>query len=181
MGFKNFFKKNRPDDDPDPINDLSLKNMKKGYFVDYDLETWEVVSVNKYDWGSDDLTHEWQLQSHNDLIFLEREPDDEDSWSISRKLPINKLDAQAREAITQADEAPDSILHDGVVYYLDETGGALFYADQSQTGKEVFKWDYADDTGELFLTIEQWGPKAYELCVGKKVEEYQFSNILPNA
>jgi hypothetical protein len=45
----------------------------------------------------------------------------------------------------------------------------------------MFKWDYADDSGKYSLTIEQWGETDYELSVGREVEEYQFSNILPNS
>jgi len=181
MGFKDFFKKKAPDKGPDPLSDLTLGNMKKGYYVDYDLKTWQVVSANRYDWGSGDLTYEWQLESHDDTLFLELEPDDEDYWSICRKQPFQKLDSGIKKQLVDYDNPPETILFELKTYYLDETGGALFYKDNAPEEKEVFKWDYADETGKLFLTIEQWGENDYELLVGEKAEEYQFSNILPGA
>lgn len=183
MGLGDFFKKkfgSRQTDPVDPVSGLTLKRMKTGYYVDYDMKSWEVVSTNRYDWGEGDITHEWQIESHDETLFLELEPDDEDYWTISRKRMFRELDTTVRKAITDSDEPPDSITFEGKNFFLDETGGALFFKDNAP-GREVFKWDYTDDSGNYFLTIEQWGEADYELSVGKKAEEYQFSNILPNA
>ena len=57
----------------------------------------------------------------------------------------------------------------------------MYYKDNADSGREIFKWDYADDTEKFWLTIEQWGENDYELSKGRSVEEYQFSNILPSA
>jgi len=180
MGLFDFFKKKPGAESVDPISGLTLKKMKTGYYVDYDLNTWQVVSTNRYDWGEGDITHEWQLESHDDTLFLELEPDDEDYWSISRKRPFRSLDEGVRRVITESDDAPDTISFEGKTFSLDETGGALFFKDDAP-GREVFKWDYVDDSGKFYLTIEQWGETEYELSLGQKAEEYQFSSILPNA
>ncbi|OQY01843.1 MAG: hypothetical protein B6I26_02445 [Desulfobacteraceae bacterium 4572_130] len=181
MGLKDFFKRKKTTVDPDPISDLILANLKKGYYVDYNLKTWEVISAGRYDWGQNDITYEWQLSSHDETIFLEREIDDEDLWCITKKMPFQQLDIQTINKIKEFSKPPDTIFFKEKQYYLDETGGALFYKNNSDLGKEVFKWDYADDkTGTFYLTIEQWGENDYELSIGEKVEEYQFSNILPS-
>jgi hypothetical protein len=177
MGLFDFFRK-KPPEIPDPLSDLTLATMKSGYFVDYDLTTWEVTSVNHYDWGSGDITYEWQISSHDDTLFLEREPDDEDFWCVTRKLPFAALDERVRRQIRETDEPPDTLVHDGKTYFLEETGGARFFRNQ-EPGKEMFKWDYTDETGNDILSIEQWGENDYEVCLGHRVYEYQFSNILP--
>ncbi len=180
MSLRDFFKK-KEDKTPDPISGLTLANMKSGYFVDYDMETWRVVSLGKYNWGSGDITWEWQLESHDDTIFLERESDDIDYWTVSKKLSFQKLDPGIKKRFIESDDPPETIVFDKQKYYLSETGGALYYKDNANSGREMFKWDYADDTEQFWLTIEQWGERDYELSQGKKVEEYQFSNILPSA
>jgi len=180
MGLIDFFRKKPVSDKVDPLSGLTLNNMKTGYYLDYDMKTWQVVSTNRYDWGEGDLTHEWQLESHDDTIFLELEPDDEDYWTISRKLAFQRLDPETRTMITKSDNPPESIIFEEKSFFLDETGGALFFKDNAP-GREVFKWDYTDDSGNFFLTIEQWGETDYELSVGHRAEEYEFSNILPNS
>lgn len=178
MGIFDFFKKTADQQKPDPTA-LSLDALKKGYYLDYDMKTWQVVSANRYDWGEGDVTYEWQLNSFDENIFLEREPDDEDYWCISRKLPFNRLDESTKNAIKNTNEPPESITFEDITYYLDETGGALFFKDDDVRGKEVFKWDYTDKTEDMNLTIEQWGEMEYELCLGQRVEAYQFTDILP--
>lgn len=183
MGLGDFFKKkfaSKFSDGVDPVSDLTMKLMKTGYYVDYDMKTWQVVSTNRYDWGDEDITQEWQLESYDEILYLELEPDDEDYWSLSRKRPFKELDRGVRDAITKSDEPPDEILFEGKKFFLDETGGALFYK-ENDPEREMFKWDYTDDSGKYSLTIEQWGETDYELSLGREVEEYQFSNILPNA
>ena len=82
MGFKDLFKKNKPQ--PDPLRELTLSNLKVGYFLDYDLKTWEVTAYNVYDFSEGDKTHEWQLKSSEETVYLELESDDADYWSWSR-------------------------------------------------------------------------------------------------
>ena len=98
MGFTDFFKKKKKTS-PDPVSGLTLANMKQGYFVDYDLKTWEVVSTGKYDWGSGDISYEWQLAAHDDIVYLERDADDEDYWTVSRKLSFQRLDSMIKKKI----------------------------------------------------------------------------------
>ena len=180
MGIFDFFKKKTEHQSPDPVSGLTLDNLKKGYYVDYDMKTWQVMSANRYDWGNGDLTYEWQIQSFDDILFLEREPDDEDYWCISRKIPFGRLDPSVIKAIKNTDDPPETITFEGSTYYLDETGGALFFKDDNTLGKEVFKWDYTDDTENMNLTIEQWSDTEYEVSLGQRVEEYQFTDILPS-
>ena len=89
MGFKDLFKKDKPQ--PDPLRELTLSNLKVGYFLDYDLKTWEVTAYNVYDFSEGDKAHEWQLKSSEETVYLELESDDEDYWSWNRKIPSNSI------------------------------------------------------------------------------------------
>lgn len=182
MGWKKFFgikendKKTPP---PDPLKDHTLSNLKPGYYVDYDLNTWEVKSGHYYDWGEGDITHEWKLDSVDDTIYLEMEQDDEVSWSVCRKIPIEQLGRGVPEHIRDHGQPPDEIKFDGKIYYFEEGGGGYFYPDGRGPKKPLLKWDYEDDSGKYYLSIEQWEEEEFEASSGIPVEEYQFINILP--
>jgi hypothetical protein len=45
----------------------------------------------------------------------------------------------------------------------------------------MLRWDYEDEEGERFLTIEQWGEEDFLAYQGLPAEEYQFTNLLPPA
>ena len=182
MGWKDLFglgKKDTKEEGPDPLHDLTLSNIRVGYMVDFDLRTWEVRARHHYDWGGRDITHEWQLRSHDEVIYLQKESDDEAEWSISRPVSPGRLGPNIRDHILEHGDPPDEITFEGTTYYLEETGGGHFYKDGKGPGKEFLSWGYEDDSGEKYLTIEQWGETEFEASVGEAVAEYQFTNILP--
>lgn len=178
MGWKDFFKK-KDNALPHDVTNLSLADLRPGFMVDYDMTSWQVTAFHTYDWGGEDRTYEWQLKSHDDIIYLEREPGDEDYWSISRKVPIGKIGTSIVEHIKTHGDPPDEIRVDDTPYYLEEAGGGHFLENGKEPGKELLKWDLADDSGKHFLSIEQWSETDFEAAIGAPVEEYQFTNILP--
>ncbi len=178
MGVKDLFRKVKKDE-PEPLIDLSLAELKAGYFVDYDLKTWEVTASNYYDWGDGDVSREWQLKSADDVAYLEKESDDEDEWSLNRKIAFGRLDSEIKEQILETGDPPEKIVFEGTAYYLEEMAGGHFYEKGQDTGKEMLRWSYEDDGGRRYLCIEQWGEQDFDAAVGESVEEYQFTNILP--
>ena len=163
--------------DLDPL-DLSLTDLKKGYLVDYDLKTWQVTSHNRYDFDGDQA-HEWELFSGDERCYLGAEKDDEYVWSVSRKITFSALGPAVEDHLLQHDDPPQAIVYDGTRYSLEESGAGYFFPDGRVAGDELIYWDYADETGEKLLTIEQWGETEFEASVGKTVQAYEFQNILP--
>jgi hypothetical protein len=178
MGLRDLFKKEKPEG-PDPISGLKLSKLKVGYMVDYDLKTWEVTAHSKYDWGDGDITDEWQLRSGDDVVYLEREFDDEDDWSLNRKIPFGSLAPGIRDHLREHDDPPQEIHFEGTTYHLEDMAGGHFLSGGSGPGRPLLRWGYEDDSGEKYLGIEQWGEDEFEATVGVPVEEYQFTNILP--
>ena len=178
MGWSIFGKK-KEEDEFDALKDVQLKNLQKGWMLDYDMQTWEVTAHHKYDWGESLKSDEWELRSSNKLIFLEYDPEDGGEFSISWKVPIGKIEGNIKEHLKKNDDAPGQIVFGGKTYYLDEDGGGLFLENCKQPEQEFIYWDYVDDSEDNFVTIEQWGDNEFEASAGKAVEEYQFENILP--
>ncbi|VEN74175.1 conserved hypothetical protein [Candidatus Desulfarcum epimagneticum] len=179
MGIRDFFKKKAPS--PEPVTDIRLADMGQGWMVDYDMKTWEVSARHHYDWGEGDVTYEWRLESADETVYLSMESDDDVHWSVSRKIPFSRLGAGVKEALVKTGDPPDEASLDGTRYRLAETGGGHFYKDGQGPGRRMLSWDFDDDSGRLFLTIEQWGENDFEASVGKAEEEWRFSNILPGA
>jgi len=181
MGWKDFFgkKPRQGESGPDPLHDLTLSHLKVGYFVDYDLKTWEVTGYNTYDWGEGDISEEWQLRSHDETIHIEKETDDTEIWSLSRPVAFNRLGMDLRRHMESHDDPPEQIQFDGTRYFLEEFGGGYFRPGGKGDGKQFLSWSFEDDSGERYLTITQWGENDFEASVGHPVEPYQFTNILP--
>jgi len=180
MGWRDLFRKKKTEG-THSLSELTLPNLGVGYFLDYDMKTWCVEARNHYEWGPDERSYEWQLVCHDETIYLERETDDEDHWSVSRKISIGKLGVDIKTHIIENEDPPDEIVFESTAFHLDEMGGGSFYRGGAGSGQELLKWDYVDDTGKQYLSIEQWGDADFEASIGHPVEEYQFDNILPAA
>ncbi len=179
MGWKDIFGKKKKKDDSVRLDDLVLSNLKVGWFLDYDMKTWEVEAYNYYDWGGGSITKEWLLKSTDDSIYLARDDDDEVEWSVNRQIKVQRLGPGIIEHIAKHDDPPGEITYEGTVYYLEEGSGGHFHKGGTGPGQKFLSWDFEDDAGTKFLAIEQWGEKDFEASTGISVEEWQFDNILP--
>ena len=176
MGLKDLFKKK--EEDFDPLKDLELSKLRVGYFLDYDMKTWEVTDYNRNDFGEGDIAEEWELTSGREKWYLERAEDDEVEWSFSKKIPMGAIEGDIRQHIIEHENPPNQIICKGKTYYQDESGSGHMQKDDQAT-KEFIYWDFIDEEDEHFVTIEQWGETEFEAAEGYYVEEYQFTNILP--
>ncbi len=184
MGFTDFFRRKKKQEPAfDPLTDLVLSKLKPGYLLDYDLKSWIVKRYNVYDWGDGMITEEWEIKSGNETCYLDREEDDEVELTLSRRLPFKKLDPDGSiaRAITKNDDPPGELSYEGKSYYLEESGGGYFQRDGKGIGTEFLTWNFEAESGEEFISIEQWGENDFSASIGIYVEEYQFSNILPSA
>jgi hypothetical protein len=177
MGLFDRFKSGGSKQDQAPP-DAVLKNLRPGWLLDYDLKSWEVKAYNTYTWGRE-VSYEWQIASGDDIKYLELEIDDEEYWSLSNKIAFSRLGPEVRQAILDNGDPPEELVFEGVTYYLEEMAGGQFKKDGIGEGQDLLRWSYEDDDGDRYLGIEQWGETDFEASTGIKVEEYQFSNILP--
>ena len=178
MGFFDKIKTRLGMDEEEAPPELVLKNLQKGWLLDYDLKTWEVQAYNVYDWDGD-LSHEWQLMSGDEVRYLELETDDTDDWSFNRKIAFGRLGSGVKKSIQETGDPPSELELDGETFYLEEVAGGHFKKDGQGQGQEVLRWSYENDPGNKYLGIEQWGENEFDASMGEPVEEYQFTNILP--
>ena len=181
MGWSLFGKKkDKEEDEFDALKDVELKNLRVGWMLDYDMQTWQVAAHHKYDWGDGFWSEEWELRSSSKIVFLEYDPEDGGEFSISLKIPIGKIEGNIKKQLKTNEDGPGQIIFEGDTYYLDEDGGGLLLENCKKPGTEFIYLDYLDDSEKNFVSIEQWGDNEFEASAGKVVEEYQFENILPS-
>lgn len=182
VNFRKWFGGEDDSSDEGPL-DLTLPNLQVGYMVDYDLETWEVMGYNTYDYDGF-VTREWELHAGREVRFLEVEEDDgQRQWTLSRSLPLGDIEEDVAALIAEADEPPEvvhwggrtfkGVASDAGVYTRVSGGGSDSVAD-----REFVAWTYEGDDGHL-LFLSRYGERDLSAYEGQRVEEYQFTDILP--
>lgn len=178
MGLLNLFRPRQKEiNESDPLY-LDLSRMKTGYFVNYDLKTFEVNGYAEYDWGDGYITQEWELADGEKLLYLEREKDDKVYWELSeevKNIEVNKI----FDYIKENEDPPEELDFSSRKYFLDESGAGHFCRDGKRPGVECIMWFYSDEHEKNFFSIYQWGENDFTAYKGTPVEEYQFTEITP--
>ncbi|MDP6625217.1 MAG: DUF4178 domain-containing protein [Nitrospinota bacterium] len=169
----------KKEEEIDPLKDLVLSNLKTGYLVDYDMKTWSVTAHNKCEWSEGMYSDEWELSSGEEVLYLEREDDDEVMWTLTKKISIAEVGKGIPAYVKEHEDPPEEITCREKKYHLEDSCGGRFHKDGKDSYDEFIAWDYEDESEEYVLTIEQWSETSFEAAYGKYVEEYQFTNILP--
>ncbi|MEM7552453.1 MAG: DUF4178 domain-containing protein [Bacteroidota bacterium] len=179
MGLFDLFKK-KEEPAYDPTN-ISIKDLDKGFVFDYDLKTWIVKEVYEYDWGNNNFTKEFKVDSGDEVWYLHLEDDDEIFITVTKKVKIRAIDEDLPERIKKKEKPPKKLEYKGHTLYRDEETMGYFKPVDKETDDwdELISWEYYDDEDQYVLSIEQWGDDEFEAAFGKVAKEHQFSNILP--
>ncbi len=178
--FKGLFNRRPPPETDllDPLRDLVLEKLRIGYFVDYDLKTWQVTAYGTYDFGGKKV-EEWELTNDRDLRYLERYEDDDEVWTLATKVPVGMLGDAVRTKLYAQEEPPGEILYQNEAYYLFEDAAGHYLEGGRGERKPMLSFEYSNATDDRFLTVEQWGERELDASVSVRVRPHEFTNILP--
>jgi hypothetical protein len=161
--------------------DITLKDLDKGFILDYDLKTWEVQEVFEYDWGNHDFTREFKLSDGASICYLHIEDDDDLFITVQEKVKIRSIDEDLPEHIEKKERPPKKLSYRGITFFRDSESAGYFKSMDKKEDEwdELLTWDYYDEEEEHVLEIEQWGDHEFEASFGKVAKVHEFSNILP--
>lgn len=177
MVFRRFF---NGDEEGEEYREATLDTMQIGYIVDYDLQTWEVSGYGTYDYDGF-ISREWELRASDTVHFLECSKEDGRlNWTLSSAVNLGDIAGDVAAAIQRDGDPPETLSYGGITYVGTESGAGLYRENAEGEGREFVSWSYEADNGAV-LYINQWGETEFSAFVGQRVEEYQFTDILPVA
>lgn len=166
----------------DPTN-LTLSNLRTGYLLDYDFKTWEVESINQYDWDFGGSQRETKLAdvATGQAVYLHQERDR--LLTVSKRVNIHSIDANLEGEIAQSRRPYNILTYQGISYYKENTHEGKVYSskNKSQTGIQVNVWEYFDGKRQQYIRIAQTSNAQLYCTIGKIVNEIDFTDILPKA
>ena len=177
--FDFFKKKKAPAYD---VTNLSLKDLNVGFIFDYDMKSWVVKEVYKYDWGNNNFTSEYKVDSGDEVAFLHIADEGELEISLSKSIRISKIDEAITDEIEKNEKPPRKIHYSEELYYLEEDAAGYFrdLSKETEDWEELVTWEYMNDEATKVLSITQWDTRNIEASAGLILKEYQFSNIIPS-
>lgn len=181
MGLFDIFKKKESDKKKD-LSNLRVTDIEKGFMFDFDLSTWTVDEEYIYDWGNEYFSKEIKANNGTESMFMSIDEDDEIEISVMKKIKIRSVDEDLPEYIRKHEQPPKKLEYSATTFLLDqERPGYFKKSDESDDAWEEFiSWEYYDAKEDYVLTIERWDENIFEAAFGRKISEFDITNILPN-
>lgn len=179
MGIFDFFKKKEKAPKYDVTN-LKITDLDQGFIFDYNMKSWQVKEVYQYDWGKNNFSKEYKIDSGDEVMFLEVEEGTELSLTVMKPIKIQKLGANIIDKTIKKERPPKTLRLEDMDYYLDTDCAGYFndITSGSEEWEELISWTYYDDSDKV-ISITQWGEREFEASVGKSIKPFEISNIIP--
>jgi hypothetical protein len=166
-----------------PSDQLVLHNLRPGWLVDFDGQSWQVmdrVAVQL----KDRQASEWTLRCAVAEVRLQHDVRfGQESWEMLVQVPVEALGGDVRGAVVYDGDPPRELELDGRPLALDPEKRAGHYRrDDGRGGQEGFiAWTYRDEEGEPYARVEQLSDTEVRAFTVAPVAEYQFTNVLPGS
>jgi len=165
----------------DPVA-LTVENLEKGFMVDYDFKTWDVISEVLFDWLNNGSDRCFKLASDTKSMIINLRKDGGHLIAIHfEPVSLFALDQKLEAEIKLRDKPSNIIQYKDTTYYRETTKNGLFFILKPiSIAKKVSVWEYYDDSRERIVRIENYGKEGVKAFSGKLVSPLDFTDILPN-
>ena len=162
----------------DDYTPLEVTDIQEGYFFEYDLRHWKVTAESVYEWNNGTKSREFKITEGGQILYLEIEEEDELRLGVSKKTHLGTITENVTGAIERDGFPPDRITFKGTPYTkVGEYPGRYKEKGSGEGWEKFVVWDYIDESGKHFVSIEEWDVADFEVYTGQFIQPEEISNI----
>jgi len=173
--FFNLFKTKKEEEEPIKV-DYNVHDLDKGYLLDYNLESWEVLAAYTYRYKGYS-SKEYKIRSSSETRFLNVSDSNSLLLGLSKEANINNVDSGLRSSVAMG-QPLTRLTWDGDTYNLKESAKGQFADDATQDWASFSSWEYVNAANTKFVYVSKWEDNSIECYVGEYLKEHEISNIL---
>lgn len=164
-------------DTSDTKVDFEVKDLKKGFILDYDLKSWEVKDVSIYKWANGSADNEYTINGGDGDLFLNLTNSSGELsiyWQgdLMKIWPEFRAKARAGENVSN-----ETFVYKNKKYYLASNGHAAVKSLKESFNME--NWLFQSEDGSSFISFNKYEDDFVEAYEGKALSKHAVSNILP--
>lgn len=174
-----FFKKKRePSYD---VTNLGLQDLDFDFIFDYDMKSWVIKEVYEYDWSNNNFSHEYKIDSGDEVAFLSIEDSSDLVITLTKAIKIRKIDEDIAKMVTDSKKAPQQLHFEGETFYMSSESAGYFRdcGKKTEDWEELFSWEYFNENEDKIISITQWDEHTFDAFAGIVLAPHQISNIIP--
>lgn len=177
--FSNPFKKKKePEYD---VTNLSVNDLDTGFIFDYDMKSWVVEETYEYDWGNNNFSKEFKVNSGDEVAFLSVEDDGNINLSLVQSIKLKTIEEDISDEISKQEKPPKTIHYQKESYYLENDSAGYFRDTTKKTEdwEELISWEYFNEDENKIVSITQWDEHTIDASAGVVIQAHQISDIIP--
>ena len=159
------------------ISKMTIKDFEVGVLFDYKNETWEVIAQTQYDWqrGNTDTLYQVQNSQNATILLLVCQDMAVYSTWLEERLPYHEL---AKNNLNKAHQGLPLEFEFRDKLFLKESLSSGHEFVGTNQGQSIKEWKYISEDSTETLRILEHEDEDIFAFLGKKIEEFEFSNIL---
>jgi len=157
---------------------LEIQDLREGILFDFYHETWEVIGQIQYDWKLDNTDMLYQIKNGKNrtiFLFVCQNLAIYTTW-IEERLTQHDLMNDQLDKISE--NLPLEFTFREVLFLKEHFNLGYEFVSKTNQGVKIKQWKYISEDGKKSLRILEHDDKDTFVFLGKKVEEFDFSNIL---
>lgn len=152
---------------------LELGDLQRGYILNYNLHTWEVMYQVQYDWNNGDTDKLFRISNSNGedrLLYIQKEMGATLGWVEDKfsEYKTKKIINLSQEQIEVA----------GTSYFLEKQTLGKRFSGKSLESTQVIQWFYLDKSQLKSIRVLKFEDESIESYQGHKKAKHEFSSIL---
>lgn len=156
--------------------DNTMKDIKRGYILDYDLKSWEVEDVAVYTWENGVKDYEYTISDGVKKLYLNYESVD-DKLSIYWEGKINEIWAEGKKLMRLGrDMVNQEFKYKGDTWYFVGEGAAKVRS--SSETYYVQNWVFENTAETDLISFNLYDDRSMDAYMGKKLPRHAVTNIL---
>jgi hypothetical protein len=168
---------------PPDLANLTIKDARVGDVVsisgfgdEYDDVDFVIERRNRYESGGIEW-YELKGAYRGRQVWIEWEDDDHleiTASSPERELRLSQVNLTEEDlARMDQEESRDNFLEwEGRRFYYRDSCEAFFYRDGTGAGEGFYLWDFLDEAGEEFVSVEKWEGEPFAVFSGRTIQPY---------
>jgi hypothetical protein len=160
------------------ISKLQIQDLKKGYLIDYKLQTWEVTAQIQYDWGQGNTDTLYRLNNSENYsvhLLVSQDLAVYQTW-IEKRLTYQELLYHNLDKVRF--EPPLELNFKGKELFKEHIEIGFEFVDNAEFGVKIIQYKYLSEDGKHSLRILKNEGQTISVFSGTKSENFEFSNIL---
>ena len=157
---------------------LKIQDLREGVLVDFHDETWEVIAQIQYDWKLENTDMLYQIKngkSDTTFLFVCQNLAIYTTW-LEERLTQHELMSNQLDKISQ--NLPLEFTFRDTLFLKEHFNTGYEFVSKSENGVKIKQWKYISEDGKKSLRILEHDDQDTFVFLGKKIEEFEFSNIL---